>query len=304
MGRLRRWTMCFAVAALVTAGSALAQTPTANTDELTLVLNIPAFRLDLFRGETRVTSYVVAVGLPRYRTPVGDFVLTDITWNPWWYPPDSEWARHEKITPPGSSNPMGKVKLHLGGRVYLHASPFSASIGRAASHGCARMLPADAIALARMIQQRNGSAIAEAAVDSLIASWDRTRVVSVPGGVRTRIEYRLIEVRQDSLLLHPDIYRLGKANREIEALRALAQTGYDTTEVDRNALRFAVRQSRSKGVSLPIIAILGKRGAEVFDDRMYLDVGTLLMKIRGRPDIIDSERRLHPFYGLHIIRAR
>lgn len=34
------------------------------------------------------------------------------------------------------------------------------------------------------------------------------------------------------------------------------------------------------------------------------DVGTLLMKMRGSPDIIDSERRLHPFYGHHIMRAR
>ena len=258
---------------------------------MTLVLNIPAFRLDVFDGETRIASYSVAVGLPRYRTPTGEFVLSEITWNPWWYPPNSQWARHEKITPPGPVNPMGKVKLHLGGSVFLHASPFESSIGSAASHGCARMLPADAIGLAKMIQQRKGSSITEGAVDSLIGSWHGTRVVSVPGGVRTKIEYRLAEVRQDSLFLHPDIYRVGKAGHGTEALRALAKAGYDTTNVDRNVLRAAVRQSRSKHVSVPIVLRAN-------------DVGTPLMRMRRTPDIFDGERRLSPFYTHHIIRTR
>lgn len=255
------------------------------------MLNIPAFRIDVFDGATRIASYAVAVGLPPHRTPSGDFVLSEITWNPWWYPPDSKWARNEKITPPGPGNPMGKVKLHLGGSVYLHASPFDASIGRAASHGCARMFAADAIGLARMVQERKGSAITDDAVDSLIGSWDRTRVVSVPGGVKTKIEYRLAEVRKDSLLLHPDVYRLGKVDRETEALRALAKTGYDTTTVDRNVLRIAVRQSRAKRVSLPIM--------------LHADaVGTALIRMRRTSDIIDGERRLYPSHRTHIIRTR
>ena len=262
MQRNRLWIICFAVGCLTTAESVAAQTRSSVPEELTLVLNIPAFRLDMFNGEASVASYTVAVGLPRYRTPVGDFVLTEITWNPWWYPPDSKWARHEKITPPGPANPMGKVKLRLGGSIYLHASPFTTSIGSAASHGCARMFPADAIALARAVQQGTGSAITDAAVDSLITSWDRTRVVPVPGGVRARIEYRLVEVRGNSLLLHRDVYGLGKGNRETEALRVLDLAGYDTTKVDRDALRRTIRESKKRSVALPISKILSMNGAQ------------------------------------------
>jgi murein L,D-transpeptidase YcbB/YkuD len=225
-----------------------AQTKSDSTaGELSIELNIPAFRLDVLRGGERLHTYVVAVGLPRYQTPVGDFSITQITWNPWWYPPKSYWARHEKITRPGPQNPMGKVKLLVAASVYLHASPFTSSIGSAASHGCVRMRPNDAVELARRLQSTSGAWIRAASVDSLVASWSETRVVDLPVAAAVRFVYELAEVRGDSLLLHPDVYRRGDA--EAEALRALADASHDTTRVDRGALRLLVRRARTQHVS-------------------------------------------------------
>ena len=103
-----------AVTASVTFGGASARsvgepsTPQKPVSELSLELNIPAMRLDLRRGRELVHSYTVAVGMRAYTTPVGTFSLHEITWNPWWYPPASPWARKEKITLPGPSNPWEK----------------------------------------------------------------------------------------------------------------------------------------------------------------------------------------------------
>ena len=67
---------------------------------LQLDLNVPAYRLDVYSGSERIRSYDVAIGAPEYPTPVGEFAVTEITWNPWWTPPPSEWARDERLTRP------------------------------------------------------------------------------------------------------------------------------------------------------------------------------------------------------------
>jgi murein L,D-transpeptidase YcbB/YkuD len=247
------------VLTVVAVASASAQTPSViSADALSIQVNVPAARLDVMKGQNRLTTYSIAVGLRRYPTPIGDFAVTKITWNPWWYPPKAYWARKEKITAPGPTNPMGKVKMLIGGSVYLHASPFVASIGMSASHACARMLPDDAIALAKLIQATTGAAITASSVDSLLATWDDTREIDLPSSVPVRIEYRLAEVRSDSLLLHPDIYR-HRDNVEHAALVALAAAAYDTSLVDRSALRVLARRSRTEHVRRPVRTVLSRK---------------------------------------------
>lgn len=239
--------------------SASAQTRSdSSATELSLELNIPALRLDVFRGRDRIQTYVVAVGLRRYPTPIGDFALNEITWNPWWYPPKSYWARREKITKPGSANPMGKVKLLLGGSLYLHATPFTSSIGSAASHGCVRMRTTDAVTLAKLAQSSSGATITDASVDSLVSSWSETRSIDLPVPVPVRVVYELAEVRGDSLVLHPDVYRLRQGDAEAEALRVLAQNAHDTSRVDRAALRPLLRRAQTDHASSPIARLLSK----------------------------------------------
>jgi murein L,D-transpeptidase YcbB/YkuD len=238
-------------------------TPQKPVSDLSLELNIPAMRLDLRRGRDLIHSYTVAVGLPAYTTPVGTFSLSAITWNPWWYPPASYWARKEKITAPGPSNPMGKVKLHIGGALYLHATPFESSMGRAASHACVRMRTADAVGLARLVQTSTGARISDAAVDSLIARWSETRVVDLPAVVPANFVYHLAEVRNDSLLLHPDIYRRRTGTAQAEALRVLAAAAYDTTRVNGAILTQLLQKARTQHAGAPVARIFGAAPAAV-----------------------------------------
>jgi hypothetical protein len=210
---------------------------------LALRLNLPAFRLDVLTGAVVTRSYPVAVGERRYRTPIGSFEIVRLVWNPWWYPPDAEWAKDEKITPPGPNNPMGKVKLLLRGTYYLHGTPVPASIGSAASHGCIRMHNEDAIALARLVQSVSGATISPASTDSLVARTRPTRVVDLPRPVPLEIVYVLAEVGDSAVVVHPDIYRRA-SSMECEILTALARAGHDTSVVDRQALRSIARRRR------------------------------------------------------------
>jgi L,D-transpeptidase ErfK/SrfK len=246
-------TAAWAIFALALAMSAAsAQSQSNAVVNLSIEVNVPAYRLDVIGGKDRLASYSVAVGLPRYATPLGDFALTQITWNPWWNPPKTYWARHEKITPPGPTNPMGKVKMLVGGSVYLHATPFVSSMGRAASHGCVRMRTDDAVALARLVQRTTGAAIQETSLDSLLGKWNETRELNLPVAVPVSIEYHLVELRGDTLLLHPDVYRLSREDLNETALRALADAAYDTSRIDRITLRRFVRRARTDHVRISI----------------------------------------------------
>jgi hypothetical protein len=82
---------------------ALDHRPDSAAGPLSVTLNIPAFRLDVLRNGRVTLSYTVAVGMRRYATPTGDFLISSLVWNPWWYPPDAPWAARDSVTPPGPS---------------------------------------------------------------------------------------------------------------------------------------------------------------------------------------------------------
>jgi lipoprotein-anchoring transpeptidase ErfK/SrfK len=97
-------------------------------------------RLSLFDRGRLVRVFGVATGQSSYPTPLGRFSIV-VKWrNPWWYPPNSDWARGAKPIPPGPGNPLGTrwMGLSVAG-VGIHGTPDAASIGYSVSHGCIRM---------------------------------------------------------------------------------------------------------------------------------------------------------------------
>jgi len=110
-----------------------------------IVIRRGANSLQLFNGETPVRSFRVATGRSQYPTPTGSFRIVDMQTNPWWRPPDSDWAKGLKPIPPGPGNPLGTRWMGLSAPgVGIHGTPDAASIGYSASHGCIRMLIPDA----------------------------------------------------------------------------------------------------------------------------------------------------------------
>jgi lipoprotein-anchoring transpeptidase ErfK/SrfK len=102
-------------------------------------------RLLLFDKEKLVKRFGIATGQSSYPTPTGDFEITNMQRNPWWYPPPSDWAADSDPVPPGPGNPLGTRWMGISAPyVGIHGTPDSASIGYSASHGCVRMRIPDA----------------------------------------------------------------------------------------------------------------------------------------------------------------
>ncbi len=87
-----------------------------------------------------VLKFKVAVGAPSFPTPSGTFTIITMQKDPWWNPPDSDWAKDLEPVPPGPSNPLGTRWMGLDHEnIGLHGTPDSSSLGGYASHGCIRM---------------------------------------------------------------------------------------------------------------------------------------------------------------------
>lgn len=102
-------------------------------------------KLLLYTGARKPVGFGVATGQAAYPTPLGRFTIVSKQLNPWWYPPDSDWARGLSPVAPGPGNPLGTrwMGLSVPG-VGIHGTPDAASIGYSASHGCIRMRIPDA----------------------------------------------------------------------------------------------------------------------------------------------------------------
>jgi hypothetical protein len=72
-----------------------------------IVIQRGANVLTLYNGENTVRTFGVATGSAQYPSPAGTWSIVDKQLNPWWRPPDSEWAKDAKPIPPGPGNPLG-----------------------------------------------------------------------------------------------------------------------------------------------------------------------------------------------------
>lgn len=224
----------------------------ASNDELRLLLNVPENRLYVYENGKRTQRYRVAIGMEGYETPAGDYRITHAIWNPWWHPPDSDWARGRKPEPPSPDNPMGRVKLHFSPLLYIHGTPEYESLGWAASRGCVRMSNDELIELARFIHERASPRVDEALLDRLVASPKQTRKIMLTKPVPFTVIYRVAEVRDGSLFIFPDVYGMVGDALEDQVLEVLSDSGVDLDTVDREKLHRLVEKGLTRKVSMEL----------------------------------------------------
>lgn len=216
---------------------------------LRLDLNIPELVLRVYEGDRVIRTYPVSVGLPGYDTPDGTFAVERAEWNPWWRPPAREWAKNDKVTPPGPNNPMGRVKLFFAPYYYIHGTPHVKDLGSPASHGCVRMKNSDVIALARLLHERARPTVAPSEITAILAKPTVTRNSTFRAPVPLTIRYEPITVSNGEIRIYKDVYKRGWIHSE-GVYQALLAAGYDPSRIDRGAVRDLLDRARKqqKGV--------------------------------------------------------
>ncbi|HSJ13266.1 MAG TPA: L,D-transpeptidase [Longimicrobiales bacterium] len=231
--------------------------PTVSEKGLHLVLNVPGRKLHVYENGTRTRTFSVSVGLPGFETPQGEYQVSEVIWNPWWHPPESDWARDRKPTPPGAAdNPMGKVKLLFGPLLYIHGTPEGEPMGRLSSRGCVRMRNEDVIELAMLVHKHAVPGTEPRQLEKFVASPTLSRAFPLRPQVRFTAHYTIAAVENGFLIIYPDVYGLAQSEMLANVERVLAAQGIDPAAVNKPRLRALVRKSGTTRLAIAVDSLL------------------------------------------------
>jgi lipoprotein-anchoring transpeptidase ErfK/SrfK len=187
--------------------------PNAVPTDTRVVVNIPAFRMDVFRDGTLIKSYKIGIGYPQFPLPQGLRKAQLIIFNPTWTPPDSPWVASMKNVSPGETvgagsklNPLGPIKIPIGMPSLIHGGKTQAKIGNFASHGCVGMTNAQVRDFARVLAEASHTELAEQTLSGYLKNRTKTRVVNLGQLVPVELRYETIVFEDGQLHIYRDVY--------------------------------------------------------------------------------------------------
>jgi len=279
--------------------------PNAVPTDTRVVVNIPAFRMDLFQDGSLVKSYQVGIGYPQFPLPQGLRKAQTIIFNPTWTPPDSPWVADMKNITPGETveagsklNPLGPIKIPIGLPSLIHGGKSPAKIGKFASHGCVGLTNAQIKDFAMLLTKASDTNISEQTINAYLAEKDHTQTVKLENTIPVELRYETIVLEDGKLHIYKDVYAQD-TNTE-ENLRAVLDAHGvrfdDLTEQQRteilNALN-AMSANPTAAASPTPEASPAKKTAKAKkpakpQNEIVIDLGTLAQKGYPAPVNLDN----------------
>ncbi len=178
-----------------------------------VVVNIPAFRMDVFKDGSLVKSYKIGIGYPEFPLPTGLRKAQTIIFNPTWTPPDEPWVANmknvsvgEKVAAGSKLNPLGPIKIPIGLPSLIHGGKSPAKLGTFASHGCVGLTSAQVQDFAKLLAQVAGSEISASALKTYFSDKTKTRVVKLDQPIPVELRYETIVLEDGKLHIYRDVY--------------------------------------------------------------------------------------------------
>jgi len=216
--------------------------PNAIPTDTRIVVNIPAFRMDVFANGSLVKSYKVGIGYPQFPLPQGLRKADTIIFNPTWTPPDSPWVNTMNVTPgevigAGSrQNPLGPIKIPIGSPSLIHGGKPLAKIGTFASHGCVGMTNDQVKDFAKILAQAAHSDLTEETMSSYLKTRTKTRTVKLGQLVPVELRYETIVFEEGKLHIYRDVYDQNTNTEEnLRAVFAANGASFDSLGHDEKA---------------------------------------------------------------------
>jgi lipoprotein-anchoring transpeptidase ErfK/SrfK len=210
-------------------GAEMLRGPNAVPTDTRVVVNIPAFRMDLFQSGSLVKSYKVGIGYPEFPLPLGLRKAQTVIFNPSWTPPDSPWvAKMKNATPgetiePGSKdNPLGPIKIPIGLPSLIHGGKSPARIGKFASHGCVGMTNAQVKDFAMLLMRAANNEVSDKEIAQYLDDKTRTKTVKLGQVIPVELRYETIVLEDGKLHIYKDVY--GQDSNTEENLRRVLET--------------------------------------------------------------------------------
>ena len=197
-----------------------------------VVVNAPAFRMDLFEDGKLIKSYKIGIGYPEFPLPTGLRKADTIIFNPTWTPPDEPWVESpggkvkvgERIEAGDKLNPLGPIKIPIGLPSLIHGGKAPAKLGGFASHGCVGLTSPQVNDFAKQLAQLGGTQLSDEQIAEYEKNKTETKPVKLNKAVPVELRYETITVEDGKLHIYRDVYDRG-TNTEENLRNVLQQYG-------------------------------------------------------------------------------
>ncbi|HET8783742.1 MAG TPA: L,D-transpeptidase [Pyrinomonadaceae bacterium] len=234
-----------------------------------VVVNIPAYRMDIFQDGSLIKSYRVGIGTPEFPLPTGLREADTVIFNPTWTVPDEEWAAEMKNVKVGETveagdknNPLGWIKVPIGLPNLIHGGKAPAKIGTFASHGCVGLTNPQIKDFAMHLAHATNTEITDEQVSTYLKAKTETQEVKLEKTVPVELRYETIVIEDGKLHVYKDVYEQN-TNTE-ENLRAVLQAHGSSlenlSEAERTAALNALKSVAKKKEVVVDVPSLTQKG--------------------------------------------
>jgi lipoprotein-anchoring transpeptidase ErfK/SrfK len=196
-----------------TEGGATPAEANAAPKDTRVVVNVPAYRMDVFENGQLVKTYRVGIGYPEFPLPTGTRDARQIIFNPTWTPPYSPWVKETSEVKKGQTvkagspaNPLGIAKIPIGQPSLIHGGKALAQIGGFASHGCVGLTDAQMKEFVQLLARIGGATLSEEQVADYAKNKTETKTVQLDNNVTVDLRYETIVVEDGKLYIYRDVY--------------------------------------------------------------------------------------------------
>jgi lipoprotein-anchoring transpeptidase ErfK/SrfK len=190
-----------------------ARAPNTVPTDSRVVVNAPAYRMDVFENGRLIKSYKIGIGYPQFPLPTALRKASAIIFNPTWTPPNEPWVgkmkdiRVGESVPAGSKlNPLGPIKIPIGLPSLIHGGKPPAKLGTFASHGCVGLTSPQVRDFAKFLGQIGGAPVTDDDLARYARNKTQTRQVKLSQDVPVELRYETIMVEDGKLHIYRDVY--------------------------------------------------------------------------------------------------
>lgn len=233
--------------------------PNAVPADTRLVVNAPAYRMDVYEKGQLIKTYRIGIGYPEFPLPTGMRRAASIIFNPTWTPPDEPWVKGKfspgkKVAAGSKLNPLGPIKIPIGSPSLIHGGKAVAKLGTFASHGCVGLTNEQVQDVAVTLASLGGTPLTAEDVTEYAEQKSKTKSLTLPTPVPVELRYETIVAEQGSLHIYRDVYERGTNTPETarRVLEAYGLTYESLTAPERAALEAALSTMNRDAKGEPI----------------------------------------------------
>lgn len=227
-----------------------------------IVVNAPAYRMDVFDAGRLIKSYKIGIGYPQFPLPTGLRKAKVIIFNPTWTPPDEPWVAKmknvsagEKVEAGSRLNPLGPIKIPIGGPSLIHGGKSPAKLGTFASHGCVGLTTPQVKDFAKILAQLGGARLTDEDLAKFGSDKTQTKQLKLAKEVPVELRYETILVEDGKLHIYRDVYDEGTNTEEnLRSVLAASDVKLEDLTDDERAKALDALAQMSGGTSVKTAA--------------------------------------------------